>query len=190
MKAGLARSFRLTLLAFLLGGAARAQTAAPVAPAAAEPVVSPRLVRLFRGAPPKYHPPTASDTATAPAGLEDQPRNDIVRLPLFLVRETRPLAEEDLLTESGREAAMARRYLGPQGDLDRYLNTVTLDGLWKSIPILGRIPFIAFGSLTYNQRAVLFYDDVERKRRLGELMDIELLARKAGNAKSAAKPSK
>ncbi len=111
-------------------------------------------------------------------------------LPIFIVRAGRPPGEEELLTETGREAAMAPRYAGPQSRLDRTLNAVTLDDLWRSIPLLGRIPFVAFGSLTYNQRAVAEYAQVEQRRRFGELLEIERFAQQAEKAKLAAQSGK
>ena len=188
--AGLAHPLRLILLAVLLAATGRAQAAAPVAPAIAGAPVSPKLARLFGGNPPKFNPPKAPDPATVPVNPDDPPRNDIVRLPLFMVRDSRPPTEYDVLTEAGRATALARRYLGPQSTLDRNLNAVNLVSLWKSIPLLGRIPFVPFGSLSYTDRAVLIYDEVEKRRRFGELMDIELLARKAEKAPPAPKPSK
>ena len=185
--AGPVHPLRLIVLAALLAATGRAQPAAPVAPANASAPVSPKLARLFGGNPPKFNPPQAPDPATVTV---DPPRNDIVRLPLFMVRDSRPPTEYDVLTEAGRETALARRYLGPQSTLDRNLNAVNLVSLWKSIPLLGRIPFVPFGSLSYTDRAVLIYDEVEKRRRFGELMDIELLARKAEKAPPAPKPSK
>ena len=151
--AGPAHPLRLVLLAALLTPAARAQTAATApAPIATEPPASPKLTKLFGGTPPKYEPPKTGTVVPAPISpTPDQPRNGIVRLPTYVVRgAARPPDEYEILTPTGRDAAMAQRYLGPQSGLDRALNGVTLTGLWKSIPLLGRIPFVPFNSLTYN----------------------------------------
>jgi hypothetical protein len=188
-----ALTLRLVLLAALLGSAARAQTAAPAptAPATAGPPAFPKLVKLFAGAPPKYDPPRPDALASAPDTAGDQPRNAIIRLPTYVVRGTaRPPDEYEILTPKGRDAAMAQRYLGPQSGLDRALNGVTLTGLWKSIPLLGRIPFVPFSSMTYDQRAALIYEQPEKKRRLEELLSIGPTTPDTANTKAAAPPSK
>jgi len=188
--AGPVSTFRLLLLALFLRSAAPAQTAPLAATATTETPVSPKLIRLFAGAPPKYDPPKTDAPLSAPIATGDQPRNGIVHLPTYLVRGQRLEDEYQFLTEKGREAAMARRYAGPQTSLDRTLNAVTLDDLWRSIPLLGRIPFISFGSLTYNQRAAVEYEPVEQKRRFGELLEIEQFARAAEKPKPATPPAK
>jgi hypothetical protein len=179
--AGTAPTLCFILLAVFFSATAEAQTA---------PAFSPKLSRLFAGAPPKFDPPKPDAPPSAPIATGDQPRNGIIHLPSYIVRGQRLEDEYLFLTEQGREAALARRYAGPQTRLDRTLNAVTLDDLWRSIPLLGRIPFISFGSLTYNQRATMEYEQVEQKRRFGELLEIEQFAQKAEKAKPAAPPAK
>lgn len=187
--AGLAPMLRLSLQAVFLSTAA-AQTAPPAAPAVASAPVSAKLNKLFAGAPPKYNPPKPGISTSAPITSGDLPRNNIVHLPMFIVRAGHLPSEEQLLTEKGRDAAMARRYAGPQTSLDRNLNAVNLTNLWQSIPLLGRIPFVPFNSLSYNQRAAAMYDRVEKKRRFGELLEIEESARAAEKPKPAGPSAK
>jgi hypothetical protein len=186
--AGPAFHFRLFLFAACLGPAcllAEASApahlvgeAAPSAPTSAtEPNASPKLAKLFAGAPPKFDPPKSDSAAsvreTAPIATET-PRNGIVRLPTYIVRgDTRLPDEYQILTPKGRDAAMALRYMGPQNQLDHALNAFTLADLWKSIPVLGKVPFVPFDSKTYNERAALIYERPELKRRINELMNVE-----------------
>lgn len=192
--AGPAHPLRLALLVALLIPAAKAQTAAAPAPTpiASEPPASPKLTKLFGGMPPKYEPPKTESGAPASfSPSPDRPRNGIVRLPAFVVRgSARPPDEYEILTPKGRDAAMARRYLGPQSGLDRALNGVTLAGLWKSIPILGRVPFVPFASMTYDERAAFIYEKPELKRRFDELMSIEQAGRETKKDQPAEKPAK
>jgi hypothetical protein len=181
---------RLILVAALLGPVIQAEPAAPAAPAMTEPTASPKFMKLFAGIPPKYDSPKPGATAPRPAPTSDQPRNSIIRLPTYIVRETRPISDDEVLTQNGREHAMAMRYLGPQNSLDLALNAVTLTDLWKSIPVLGRIPFVPFDSMSYSQRAAKIYELPERKRQLNELLSIEQFARDAENPKPADKPTK
>ena len=189
--AGSAHPLRLVLLAALFTPAARAQTAAPATPAVApQAIVSPKLTKLFAGQPPKFDPPKPETPAPAalPSSPTDQPRNGIVRLPTFLVRGDQQVPDEiQILTPKGREAAMAQRYMGPQSDLDSALNSFTLTGVWKSIPLLGKIPFVPFGSMTYNERAAFIYERPELKRRFDELMNIDEAAREFEKAAPAKK---
>ncbi|MEO6875029.1 MAG: hypothetical protein ABI222_09420 [Opitutaceae bacterium] len=127
------------------------------------------------------------------APTADRPRNIIVRLPTYIVREQRPIRDEDVITEKGREHAMALRYMGPQNNLDRTLNAFTLADAWKSIPLLGKLPFVPFDSKSYDERAAAIYERIEKKRRFGDLLDIEMVGKEidaAEASKSAAKPPK
>lgn len=190
--AGSAHLHRHLLLLVALSPAAWAETPAPATPVPPEPAVSPKLAKLFGDTPPKYNPPKP-ESAAAPATSGPAPRNGIIRLPTYIVRETRPISDDDVITPTGREHAMAQRWLGPQSGLDSALNTVTLAGLWHSIPILGKIPFVPFASLTYDQRAALIYEKPEKKRRFGELLDIERVGQEidqAEKSKPSAPPSK
>jgi len=190
--AGLPLTLSLMVIAVLAASSVQAEpaTGGPAVSPKRERIVSSRLASAILDTLPKYDSVKAAAPPPAPEISEDPSRNAIVRLPSYIVRESRPPSAEDILTEKGREAAMARRYLGPQTNLDRSLNSVTLTDLWKSIPILGRIPFVPFASLTYDQRAALIYEETEKRRRFGELLNIEQLARAAEPPAAATKPIK
>lgn len=179
----LPHALRLALCAPLLAVLVHAESAAPAdsaPPARRERALSPRLASVLAATLPKYEAPTPGG-ATAGANRAtrtDQPQNDIIRLPDYIVREHRLPTPEDLLTAKGWEADASRRYLGPKGNLDRTLNAVTLAELWQSIPVLGRIPFVPFNSLNDGQRAQLIDGRVEAKRRWAELLDVEGTAQK------------
>ncbi len=178
--AGSPRTLSLILLAALAGTAVRAQTADPVSVSGPkrESALSPGLASTILATLPKYHPPKPAPAAAAPSGPADQPRNGIIRLPDFIVRDRRLPDPEDLLTEKGRNAAAAARYFGPETTLDRVLNHVTLNDLWKSIPVLGKIPFVPFQSMDRGERAMYLYGRVEEQRRTKELLEFDAAARK------------
>jgi len=199
--AGSVHPFRLLLLAALLTPVARAQattppapTPTPVSPVASDPPASPKLTKLFAGTPPKFDPPkpaTSAAVSTTVSLTTDKPRNGIIRLPTYLVRgDTRLPDEYQILTPKGRDAAIAQRYMGPQNQLDRALNAVTFTDLWKSIPLLGKVPFVPFDSMSYNERAAAIYERTELKRRYNELMSVEQTALELEKPKAADKAGK
>ena len=114
---------------------------------AAEPVAAPppseKLTKLFAGTPPKFDPPKPETTApvSVTTAATDQPRNGIVRLPTFIVRDKYRLPDDDhMLTPQGRQDAIVKRYVGEPTGLDLMLNKYTINNsIWKKIPILGRI---------------------------------------------------
>ncbi len=162
------------LLAALVAGTARAENPAP--PSAAAPALSPRLSAVIADSLPKYQPPGTGQPTPAPA--PDQPRNTIVRLPDYVVRDARPPDSYDLITRKGHAQIAMNRYLGPSNGFDRaFLNAVTLVDLWKSIPVLGKVPFVPFGSQSNADRALEIYDPIERKRRMQELLGREAMPR-------------
>ena len=189
---GSPRTLTLILLASVAGPAARAQPNDPVTAANPhhESALSPGLASTILATLPKYHPPKPAPAAAAPASAADLPHNGIIRLPDFIVRDRRLPDPEDFLTEKGRNAAAAARYLGPETTFDRVLNHVTLNDLWKSIPILGKIPFVPFQSMDRGERAMYLYGRVEEQRRTKELLEFDAAARKLKQeeAKSAAPP--
>jgi hypothetical protein len=82
---------------------------------------------------------------------------DVTRLPTFTVRASRLLPEDEVFTNKGLAELAMNRYLGPADGIDRgLLNAVTLPGLWKKIPILGRIPSMLPG-MTNEARAMQLY---------------------------------
>lgn len=163
------------LLAALVAGTGRAETPPP--PAAA-PALSPHLSAVIADSLPKYQSPGTGQPTSAPAS--DQPRNTIVRLPDYVVRDARPPDSYDLITRKGHAQIAMNRYLGPSNGFDRaFLNAVTLVDLWQSIPVLGKVPFVPFGSQSNADRALEIYDPIERKRRMQELLGREAMPRDA-----------
>lgn len=151
---------------------AHAESPAPDASTVAkrERNVSSHIASAIADGLPKFSPVPADPMASPPAAFTES-RNAIVHLPAYIVREKRPPSPEDMLTAKGWEEDAAERYLGPKDGLDRSLNEVSLLDLWKRIPVLGKIPFVPFGSMTNGQRAQFLYERVEAKRRWAELLD-------------------
>lgn len=171
--AGTAYFVRLGLMAALLSSIARGQGApatpavpTPPAAAVAEPPASPKLTKLFAGTPPIFDPPKPETAAPAPspvAGTADSPRNTIVRLPTFIVRDHYRLPDDyHMLTPQGRRDAIVKRYVGEPTGLDVLLNKYTINTLWKKIPLLGSIS--VFDSMDYRDRIALDYSRIEAKR--------------------------
>ena len=160
-------------------------------PAVTEPTVSPKLTKLFAGAPPKFEPPkpeTVAPATTPVASVTDQPRNTIVRLPTFVVRDSYRLPDDyHMLTPRARKDAVVKRYVGEPTGLDVLLNKYTINTLWKKIPVLGSIS--DWGSpngdpsLSYSDRIALDYSKIEAKR-----LYIEALGVSADVPPSPAKP--
>ncbi len=157
------------LLATMLGTAAAAPTPAPATPAATEPAVSPKLTKLFGGEPPKFDPAKAAAPAAKP--IPDKPQNGIIRLPMYLVREPRPIRSEDVMTDQARSEALVKRYDREPTGLDLMLNKYTIGDLWKKIPVLGKIS--DFGtSMSYNDRIATEYSRYEAKRKYLEALGV------------------
>jgi len=76
---------------------------------------------------------------------------------MFVVHASRLLTEDEVLTDKGMAELAMNRYLGPADGIDRgLLNVFTLPGLWKKIPVLGRIPCPLPG-MTNETRAMRLY---------------------------------
>lgn len=121
--------FRLVLpvlaLLCLTGPVLPAQTATPE-PAATEKTDTPKRARpvsnevaaALAAVMPKYDPPKPvepkSEAELADLRETDKPRNGIVRLPEYVVREKKPpvFRERDLLGEEGRAELAKRKYAG------------------------------------------------------------------------------
>ena len=168
---------------------------APAAPAAPKRTraISGDVAALLASTLPKYTPPppappqpTAADLAKKLADEEadaadlrdtDKPKNAIVRLPKYVVREQRPavLTERDINTKKGlREIAM-RRYIS---DADRALNRF-------SLPLFaGWSPGSGDGSST-EQRALSMYAEDERLRNMADLADNANMIMKSDRAAGA-----
>lgn len=158
--------------------------------------VSPRVAEMLASAVPKYLTPqpsavassvTAStidvDGASAVPPIE-KPRNGIVRLPDYVVRESKekrlPKYEEVLVPRELEKLAM-NEFIGAENGFDRgFLNLITIPALWEKIPILGRIP-MAGPWETNEQRAMRLYRD-DRGRKMKE--ELESLMSPSLNPKS------
>jgi hypothetical protein len=90
--------------------------------------------------------------------ISDLAQSDgVIQLPTFEARAPRLLTEDEVLTDKGRAELAMNRYLGPADGIDRgLLNAFTLPGLWKKIPVLGRIPCL-LGGMTNETRAMQLY---------------------------------
>jgi len=107
------------------GAALTSLFAAPVAAPAPTPArtaraLSPELATVLASGMPKYDPPkpvdaSADTSADAPDARDaEKPKNEIRRLPKYVVRAPRPLVfrERDLYNEDGLEALAMKRYTG------------------------------------------------------------------------------
>jgi hypothetical protein len=161
---------------------------APAVPApATQPAPPPRLVSSHIAAElaataPTYQPPpaTAADqTAPDPAS---------VRMPAYLVREPKLPTAAEVLTRKGLASIAMDRYLGSTNDWDRgVLNHFTLVDLWHKVPVLGQVPFVPFGSITNESRAMERYDEDQRLQEKADLLELVSLMKKDGDAAGGAK---
>jgi hypothetical protein len=135
--------------------------------------ISSEAAAALAAAAPKYTPPPPQPP---PKPVEEQPdlreidkpRNEIVRLPDFVVREKKPtvFSERTISTDKGLRDIAMRRYIS---DVDRALNLVSL-------------PF--FGALA-EERALAMYIEDERLRNMSELRDAAENASKVDSAAGA-----
>ena len=189
----MARIVHLKLLTAALGltaclPALRAQQA-PAAPAS--PVFAPKqeeksnnttrrsraisreVSAALAAAAPKYAPPAPKPEPkleTEPVDMRDidKPKNQIIRLPKYIVQEQKPavLSERAVHTEKGLADIAVRRYIS---ELDRALNRF-------------HIPFLT-GSM--EQRALAMYAEDERLKNMADLRDAAVDAAKTDPAQGA-----
>jgi hypothetical protein len=121
--------------------------------------VSPGVAAALAAASPKYTPPPPKPEPKPEEELPDmreidKPKNTIVRLPEYLVREPKPpvFTERSIHTEKGLTDIAMRRYIS---DVDRALNRFTL-------PLFGT---------SKEARALAMYAEEERLRNMAELND-------------------
>ena len=152
--------------------------------------LSKRLSSELAATLPKYDPAVANRSAEPGRLPRDQPRNGILRLPDYIVREPKVPDEKQVLTEKGKDIAAMNTYLGPSDGFDRgFLNSFTLVGVWQKIPLLNRLPIVPFGSITNEERAREVYDRVERRKQILDLMRTDAIAKQAEKpAPEATKP--
>ena len=122
--------------------------------------ISSGVAAALAAAAPKYTPPPPK---AEPKPEEEQPdlrdvdkpKNSIVRLPKYIVREPKPVifSERSIHTEKGLTDIAMRRYIS---DVDRALNRFT-------IPLFGT---------SKEARAMAMYQEDERLRNMAELQDV------------------
>jgi rhomboid family GlyGly-CTERM serine protease len=170
---------------FALPAGARADgpAAAPAPPPVAhaerpsDRPVSPYIAAELATTIPKYEPPPPV-AAASPA-----PDPNALRMPPYLVRAPKLPTPEEVLTTKGLAGIAMDRYLGPADALDRgVLNHFTLVQLWQQIPALGRVPFVPFGSISNEARAIELYDQDRRLQQKADLMELVKLMKKTGDA--------
>jgi hypothetical protein len=176
----MARFIHLPLVAATLGAAALppALAAENAAPSATSPVLAPaaekanapdtpKRTRAVSGgvaaalaaASPKYSPPAPKPPPKPEEELPDlrdvdKPKNTIVRLPKYIVREAKPVifSERAIHTAKGLTEIAMKRYIT---ETDRVLNRF-------------RIPIL---TMTNEERALAMYAEDERLKNMGELRE-------------------
>lgn len=119
--------------------------------------ISPEVAAQLSANTPKYAPPAPAPKPTPDGELPDmreidKPRNTIIRLPSYIVREPKPpvLSERAVHTDKGLADIAVRRFIS---EFDRALNRL-------SLPL--------FGS-SVESRAMLMYDEEERLANMRDL---------------------
>ena len=178
----MSRNARLALLLAALAASLRAQPAPapenspvknPTTPAEATPppaprrrAISPEAAAALAAAAPKYAPPPKPVEVKPVEELPDlretdKPKNTIVRLPKFVVRDAKPpvFRDRDLNTKQGLARIAMRRYLT---EADRVLNRFT-------IPLFS--PISTNGGTSNEERALAMYAEDERLKNMSEVAD-------------------
>ena len=142
-----------------------AGSAAPAAPVR-ERAISPAVAAALAAAMPKYTPPPPKPAPVPEEELPDlretdKPKNTIVRLPKFVVRDAKPpvFRDRDLNTKQGLARIAMRRYLT---EADRVLNRFT-------IPLFS--PISTNGGTSNEERALAMYAEDERLKNMSEVAD-------------------
>lgn len=142
----------------LAPGAGERPATRPQAPRRAR-AISPEAAAALAAASPKYEPPVPKP-APKPESEQidlrdvDKPKNQIIRLPKYLVQEPKPavLSERAVHTKKGLEDLAIRRYMS---EADRALNRYTL-------PLFGT---------SMQARAMAMYEEDERLKNMSDLHD-------------------
>ena len=145
------------------------------APAASrDRAISPGVAAALSASMPKYTPPPPKPPPVAEEDLPDlreidKPKNTIVRLPKYVVREAKPpiFRERDLNTKQGLAQIAMRRYFT---EADRALNRFT-------IPVFH--PLSLLGGTSNEDRALAMYAEDERLKNMAELADQTNMVMKA-----------
>lgn len=133
---------------------------------ARERAISPGVAAALAASMPKYTPPPPKPAPVPEEELPDlrdtdKPKNTIVRLPKFVVREAKPpvFRERDLNTKQGLANIAMRRYLT---ETDRALNRYT-------IPLFH--PISLLGGTSNEDRAMAMYAEDERLKNMSDVAD-------------------
>jgi hypothetical protein len=131
-------------------------TTTPAPPAKRERPISNNLAATLAASMPKYNPPPKPKPEDEEVDLRevDKPRNGIIRLPKYTVREAKPpvFRERDIHTNAGLADLARRRYLTPTYRL--------LNGFY--IPFFTQSP---------TEHALAMYAEDERLNNMAELDD-------------------
>ncbi len=125
------------------------------APAPARPrAISPGVANILASTMPKFNPDLPKPEGVLNLARNEEPRNDIVRLPEYIVRERRPpvLTERKIYTKEALRELAFRRYIP---EFDRALNRFTL-------PLFG---------ISAQARAMQMYEEDERLRNMMDMAD-------------------
>lgn len=144
--------------------------ATPAAPTAApkrERVVSGNLAATLAASMPKYNPPPKPHPDEEEIDLRevDKPRNNIIRLPKYTVRDKRPpvFRERDIYSSKGLAELARRRYLTP--------TFLLLNGL--------RLPLV---SASPEEHAMALYAEDERLANMADLRDTAATLERGGDS--------
>ena len=180
----------------MLVGQEIAPSPTPEAERASEPkherAISPHTAAMLAATRPKFEPvkPAKNNDGAAqkPPVEEDRPANGIIRLPNYVVRDSKLPTPSEVMTRKELERYAMNRYLGPADGFDRgFLNLFTIAQLWQKIPLIGRFVPAPFGSVTNEQRAMMMYYEDERLRKMNDLMDLASMMKKSGDTQGADK---
>ena len=153
----------------------------------AERVISHHVAELLAVSMPKYKPIPETPEPATPANQEgEEPSNEIVRLPRYIVSGPKLPASMEILTKKELERYAMDHTIGSEDGLDRgFLNLFTIGGMWKKIPVLGSFPFVT--SETNRDRGMRLYETAEWKRKMDDLTGLMNLAKEEGKVPVAKK---
>jgi hypothetical protein len=180
-----------TLLAIAVAGRGQAPESAASMPRAR--AVSTRAAEMLSAAVPKY----AANPVAAPAPAAaiprvappEKPANQIVHLPGVIVRERRPPAREEILSDAELAKIGMNRYIGPYDGLDRgVLNLFTVKSLWKKIPVLGRYELLGFE--TNEERGLRLYKAAKQQEEFENLYGLLSIGKEEAAASGAGRTKK
>lgn len=143
----------------------------------ARTVASPKIKAMLHAALPRAVPAARQENsapppllARVPAGAPDVPANGIVRLPSYVVAESalKLPKEREVLTEAALAPIAVREYIP---ETHRVLNAVSLRGLWKRIPVLGRYELVDHE--TNEERGLRLYKEAKVREQWANLLSLQ-----------------